>query len=80
MPHETVGTNVMAAVVRVEEYGIYFKDRERNILVLIPESSALPVRDLKAHFTPGAVLKVRIVRHVPETGEYIGSLIDVDED
>lgn len=69
-----VGDVVGAVVERIEGYGIYLRHGKEAILVLVPELAWTPTPQPAKEFAVGDELQVRILRHVPEEGRYIGSV------
>jgi len=62
-------------VTRVEAYGLFVDHAGSPILVLAPDASTVRPLDLAATFSVGDRLTVRILRFVPETSIYKGSIV-----
>ena len=68
------GDAVTATVQRVERFGVFLEHEGEQILVLVPELSWQPLPDPAQRFAVGDQVQVRILRHVPEHRQFIGSI------
>ncbi|MEM6296049.1 MAG: S1 RNA-binding domain-containing protein [Myxococcota bacterium] len=62
-------------VTRVEHYGLYVKTPEGDAVVLIPDVSKEPIPDLKAAYSPGDQVRVRLLRFVEQRGIHKATMI-----
>lgn len=65
-------------VTRVEHHGLYVATPLGPVLVLIPEVASEPVH-LAERFSPGQVVRLRLLRFVPEYGLYRGTMLGVEQ-
>ncbi len=68
---------VNAVVERIEHYGLYLREGERVILVLIVDISKERIARLEDVFGVGQSVSVNVLFYVPERGVYKGTMIDL---
>jgi ribosomal protein S1 len=68
-----------AVIKRIEPYGLYLHERNRTILVLIVDISRERIPDLAQRFQVGQIVKVNVLRFVPEGGMFKGSMLDMPD-
>lgn len=66
-------------VTQVEHYGLYVDTSNGPAIVLIPDVSTTPMPDLTSRYSPGDVVRVRLLRFVPERRMYKATMIDVQQ-
>lgn len=71
---------VAGDISRVEPYGLYVVTQRGPALVLIPDISREPIRDLGLRFVVGQRVRIRLVKFVEEHGMYKGSMMDLGEE
>jgi small subunit ribosomal protein S1 len=69
-----IGSTIDAVVTQVEQYGVYLEHDGEEVLVLIPEFSWQPVRDLKSAVRVGERLKVLVLRYNYKKRQIVGSV------
>lgn len=62
-------------VTRVEHYGLYVKTPDGDAVVLIPDVSKERIPDLKAAYSVGDQVCVRLLRFVAEQGIHKATMI-----
>lgn len=67
--------SVDGEVTRVEHYGLYVKTSEGEAVVLIPDVSKERIPDLKAAYSVGDRVRVRLLRFVEEKGIHKATMI-----
>ena len=67
----------VGVIERIEPYGLYLRDGERKIIVLIPDVSRDRIRDLSEIFQIGQSVNVAVISFVEDRGLYKGTMIDM---
>ncbi|ETW97606.1 MAG: hypothetical protein ETSY1_22025 [Candidatus Entotheonella factor] len=65
---------VSATIVELKPYGMYLKSDSDQILVLLPEISWEPLRDLKQIYSEGDIISVKMLEFIPTEELYKGSI------
>lgn len=60
---------------RIEPYGLYLKEKDRVIIVLIPDVSLVRVPDLAQAFQVGQVINVKILECIEKDKIFKGTMI-----
>jgi predicted RNA-binding protein with RPS1 domain len=71
-------SKVVARVIRVEPYGIYFEFEGSQIIVLIPDVSYDWIPDLNAKYKIGDFVRVRVFRYIEPYKAFKATIKDVD--
>ena len=70
----SAGQRITAIVDRCEVYGVYLSSPGLKILVLIPDTSWVPVRDLTELYQAGDRVDVVLLRKNEKNGYWVGSI------
>jgi predicted RNA-binding protein with RPS1 domain len=76
MEETLIGKKVRARVSRIERYGMYLVYADSEILVLIPDVSIEPVRDIHDLYRVGDDVEVKIILYAATTGKFRGTLVE----
>jgi ribosomal protein S1 len=69
-----IGSVIEAVVTRIEHYGVYLRHDGDEILVLIPEFSWHPVKNLQEVVRVGDRLRVQVLRYNYQDRRFVGSV------
>lgn len=69
-----VGIVIQAGVVRIENYGVYLKYNDQDVVVLVPEIDWLPVTDISERVHVGDLLDVYVLRYNYRDRVVVGSI------
>jgi small subunit ribosomal protein S1 len=69
-----IGSTIEAVVTGVKHYGVYLDHEGQEVVVLLPEVSWKPVRDLASAVRVGDTLKVLVLRYNYKTQQIVGSV------
>jgi ribosomal protein S1 len=70
----SVGERISAIVDHCEPYGVYLSSAGLKILVLIPDVSWTPIRDLKEVYKPGDIVDIILLSNIESQGYWRGSI------
>lgn len=65
---------VGASIIKVESHGIYLEHDSQQIIVLIPEISWKPVKNIFELYRKGETVSVKIIDYIEERDVYKGSI------
>lgn len=66
-----------ARITRVEHYGLYVHTSHGDAVVLIPDASTERIPDLKAKYSVGEVVQVRLLYFIKDENLYKATMLPV---